>query len=154
MHTTACTGVRKQTKLVCTCTSTTVCTGVGKQNLYAHVQQYTCTCVEKQTKLVCTCKTVCTCHVWGNKTCKTKSCMHIHVQQHIQVWGNKTSMHMYNSMYSAGKQMCTCTTVCTGVGKQNLFAFVHQCTGVGRWLHMMLTFHVTLGEPRVLAEKC
>ena len=108
-----------------------------KQNLYAHVKQYVhVMCGE--TKLV-KLKVVCT---------------YIHVQQHIQVWGNKTCMHMYNSMYSAGKQICTCTTVCTGVGKQNLFAFVHQCTGVGRWLHMMLTFHVTLGEPRVLAEKC
>ena len=86
-----------------------------------------------------------------NKTCK--SCMHIHVQQHVQVRGNKTCVHMYNSMYSAGKQtklVCTCTTVCTGMGKQNVFAFVHQCTGVGRRLHL-LTFHTTLGEPRVLA---
>ena len=144
MHTTAFTGMRKQTKLVCTCTSTTVCTGVGKQ-----------------TKLVCTCKTV----YMYNTTC-------VGIQTKF-VKLKVVCTYKYNSMYRCGetklvctcttvctvqgnKLVCTCTTVCTGVGKQNLFAivtFVHHCTGVGRWLHM-LPFHTTRCGPRVLAEEC
>ena len=81
----------------------------NKQNLYAHVKQYVhvmcgetklvklkvvCTYMYNsiyrcgETKLVCTCTTVCTVH--GNKSA--------HVQQYVQVWGNKTCLHLYISV--------------------------------------------------------
>ena len=131
MHTIACTGVRKQTKLVCTCTtSTTVCTGVEKQTKLVCTCTTVCTCVEKQTKLVCTCKTVCTCVGKQTKLVKV------------------VCTYMYNSMYRCGetKLVCTCTTVCTVLGnKLNLYAHVQQYVqawGNKMCLHLYISVQV------------